>query len=310
MSRGRGGDSVPASLREDSPSPGRVPMTLELGRRSGARPRRTRALQSLFSRSITYRLLTLVLFASLWQAFAQSTDSLLIVGPVETVSAAVELTGDPRLWNALLLSNQAMVIGFTISLLLGIPFGFAVGRFRTFESLTSGYITLLLAFPMAAVIPLLIMAVGIGLTSRVILVVLVSVVYTVVNVRAGVRQVDPTLIEMARFFGATERSVWTRILLPASLPAVMAGVRITLGRAIEGMILAELLIVAVGVGNLILTFRETFQPALMMATILFIIAEAVTLMAVMRWIERKATWWHRPAARGDQAALPVEVGND
>ena len=141
----------------------------------------------------------------------------------------------------------------------------------------------------------MLMSVGIGLASRVIIVVLFSVTMVIVNSRAGVRQVDPALIEMARCFGATERDIWQRILLPGSMPAIMTGVRIGLGRAITGMVIVELLLVTVGLGNLIQRYSANFQPEKLYALIIIIVLEALVLISIARWVERRAAPWARNA---------------
>jgi ABC-type nitrate/sulfonate/bicarbonate transport system permease component len=236
-----------------------------------------------------YRLLTLVIGAVAWEVAARSVDSLLIPTFMGTVEGFVQLAGDPELWEALFISNQALVVGFVIALALGIPLGLAIGRFPTLERVTNVYLNILLVAPMAAIIPLLIMSFGLGFTSRVILIVMFAILVMVINARTGVRQIDPKLIEMARSFGASELAIWRRILLPGALPAIMSGIRISIGRAVEGMVIVELLMVSVGIGGLILNFRGRFQGELLYATIVYVIIEAFILLAVARWLEARVT---------------------
>lgn len=241
--------------------------------------------------NLTYRLLTLLIIAIAWEAFARMVGGLLIPTFLETVVAIGELVVDPEFWDALLVSNQALTVGFLISVMVGVPLGLAMGRFRTLEAASDPYMNILLVTPMAAVIPLLVMSVGIGLTSRVVLVVLFAIPMIVANARTGVRQVDPVLIEMARTFGASERSIWWRILLPGALPAVMTGIRIGLGRGITGMVVVELLMVSVGLGGLILEFRGFFKSELLYATVVLVVVEALLLISLAGWIERRVAPW-------------------
>lgn len=240
------------------------------------------------SSTLFYRLLTLVIFATVWEVAARSVESLLIPTFFETVQAFAGLAVDPRLWEALFISNQALVVGFAIALVLGIPLGLAIGRFSTLERVTNVFLNILLVSPMAAIIPLLIMSVGIGFASRVILIVLFAVLVMIINARTGVRQVDPKLIEMARSFGASELQIWRRILLPGAMPAIMSGIRISIGRAVEGMVIVELLMVSVGIGGLILNFRGRFRGDQLYATIIFVVIEALVLLEIARWFERRA----------------------
>lgn len=244
-------------------------------------------VRGIASSALPYRLATLVIGAVAWEVAARSVDSLLIPTFLETVQGFMSLAFDERLWQALFISNQALVVGFLIALVIGIPLGLAIGRFPTLERVTNVYLNILLVSPMAAIIPLLIMWTGIGFTSRVILIVMFSILVMVINARTGVRQVDPSLIDMARSFGASEVQVWRRILLPGALPAVMSGIRISIGRAVEGMVIVELLMVSVGIGGLILTFRGRFEGELLYATIIYVIIEAFILLGLARWVEQR-----------------------
>jgi ABC-type nitrate/sulfonate/bicarbonate transport system permease component len=249
----------------------------------------------------TYRLLTLALFAAAWEAYASQARSLLIPRFSETFFGLFTLLTDRHFWEALLVSNQSLVLGFAIAVGLGIPLGLAMGRFRVAERAVDVYLNILLVTPMAALIPILLMSLGLTLASRVVLVVLFSIVMVIVNSRAGVRQVDPSLIEMARSFGASERQIWSRVLLPGSLPAVMTGVRIGLGRAVTGMVIVELLMIAVGIGGLILDYRGFFKADLLYGTVVIVVLEALALISLARWLERRVTPWARQSGAMERA---------
>ncbi|MEJ3658473.1 ABC transporter permease [Actinomycetes bacterium KLBMP 9759] len=262
--------------------------------RAGPRPdRRSGPLSRLLDRNLPYQLVTFALFAVCWEIYAQVWGGLLIPTFTETVRATVELLGSAELWTAMYISNQALVIGFGIAVLVGVPAGILLGRFRMLERFADVYLNILLVTPMAAIIPLLVMSLGFGLASRVVLVAVFSVVMVVVNSRAGVRQVDASLIEMARAFGATERQIWTRVLLPGALPAIMTGIRLGVGRAVTGMVIVELLMVSAALGGMILEYRGLFKAPLLYATIVIILAEALLLISAARWGENRLTRWAR-----------------
>jgi NitT/TauT family transport system permease protein len=245
-----------------------------------------------------YRALVLAIVGAIWQVYAIAAESLLIPTFTDTVAGVVTLAQDPETWEAFWLSNQALIWGFAISLTTGILAGLAAARFRTIEGFIDPYLNILLVTPMAALIPLLIMSLGIGMASRIVLVFVFSVPVIIVNTRAGVRQVEANLIEMAHSYGASERQVWRKILLPGSLPAVMTGVRLGLGRAVTGMVVVELLFVAVGIGNLITGFRGSFDPDLLYAVVVLVVIEALILISIVRWIERRiAPWAHGTVLR-------------
>jgi NitT/TauT family transport system permease protein len=96
---------------------------------------------------------------------------------------------------------------------------------------------------------------------------------------------------MATSFGAGEREIWRKILLPGSLPAIMTGVRLGLGRGVTGMVIIELLMVAVGIGGLILKFQGQFASDLLYALVILVILEALLLVSAVRFLERKIAPW-------------------
>jgi len=226
-----------------------------------------------------------------WQAYAIAAKSLFIPRFTDTAVGVVRLLTDSGAIGAFAASNQALVLGFAISVLVGIPFGLAAARYTLLEGFVSPYLAILLVTPMAALVPLVIMSTGIGLVSRVLLVIVFSIPIVIVNTRTGVRQVDPGLIEMATSYGASEGQVWRKILLPGALPAVMAGVRLGLGRAVTGMVVVELLMVSVGIGGLILNFRGTLEPDLLYAVVVLVVLEALVLVSAVRFVERKLAPW-------------------
>jgi NitT/TauT family transport system permease protein len=252
--------------------------------------------------SVLYRLIALAFFGAIWQWYATSHQSILVPTFVDTMAAVPRLLASSELWERMWVSNQAMIIGFAAACAIGIPVGLLMGRFNRAERFANLYVNILLVTPMAAVIPIILMSTGIrdgALLSRVILVVLFSFVMLIVNSRAGVRQVDPSVIEMARCFGASELQIWRRVLLPGSVPAVMAGVRIGLGRAVTGMVIVELLLIAVGLGNLVQRYEARMQGDLLYALVIIIVAEALLLIQAARWLERKVAPWRQVVSFGE-----------
>jgi NitT/TauT family transport system permease protein len=240
----------------------------------------------------TYRLITLVIIATIWEVLASRAKLLLVPTFTSTLRGVVQLIGDPKVWNAFLISNQSLLFGFAVAIVLGIPLGLAAARYRRVEGFVDPYLSIMLVTPMAALIPILIMALGImSLVARIFLVVVFAIPVVIVNSRAGVRQVDPGLIEMATSYGAGERVIWRKILLPGALPAIMTGVRLGLGRAVTGMVIIELLMVAVGIGGLILNYQGRFEAGLLYGVIVLVVLEALILVSVVRIIERRVAPW-------------------
>lgn len=238
-----------------------------------------------------YRLLVFVIVVSVWQVFGALGGGISIPTFTGAVGGFIELIRLPGTWAALLESNISLVAGYLLALLIGIPTGLALGRARRIEAYADVYISFLLVTPMAALFPLFIIAFGLGRASVIMTVIIFAIVNVIVNSRAGIRQVDPTLIEMARCFGAKESAVWRYILLPGAVPAIMTGVRIALGRAFAGVVIVELLLIPTGIGGLIIYYRGRFQPELLWGTVFIVIIEALLIFSIAQAIEKKMSHW-------------------
>ncbi|MEX2658622.1 MAG: ABC transporter permease subunit [Acidimicrobiales bacterium] len=237
------------------------------------------------------KLVPAIAFLLLWELAANWQNSLLIPNASTTLRSVVEVLGTGETWSALWISNQALLFGFGAALLTGIPSGLLMGRVRAIEKMADVWINVLVVLPMAMLMPIIIMSLGFDLRARSLVVLLFAYPMVAVNSRAGVREVPVELIEMSRVFGANEREIWQKVLLYAAAPAIWTGIRIGLGRAITGMILGELLLVAVGIGRLLQLYKGSFEPANTYALVTIVVAESLLLMSLVRRTERRMIPW-------------------
>jgi len=238
------------------------------------------------------RLAVFVAAVGLWELFVSTSQNFLLPRFADVSKGLFRLLfAEARFWEALYISNQALIFGFAISVVVGIPLGLLAGRFRWVDRVLNPYVGVLLTMPVAPLIPIVIIALGLGIAARVFIVALFACVFITVNTRAGVRSVEAALIEMAKSFGASEAQIWRRIVIPGSMPAIFAGMRIGLGRAITGMVMVELILVASGLGRLLLEFSGRMQSDLVFAAILAVIIEALALLAGMQALEKRITRW-------------------
>jgi NitT/TauT family transport system permease protein len=218
-------------------------------------------------------------------------ESLLLPTFSETAVALFHLVGTEALWKALWVSNQALVIGYAAALLAGLPIGVWMGASPVIGRIAGVYLTIMLMTPTAALIPLILIAVGLNTGARAIVVFLFSVPFVVLNTRAGMTEVDRSLVEMARAFCATRWQILWRAVIPATLPAMIVGARVGLSRAFTGMVMVELLLIAVGLGRLILDFQARYEAASLYAVIVVMLLEAALLMKATRWLEGYIMPW-------------------
>jgi NitT/TauT family transport system permease protein len=145
--------------------------------------------------------------------------------------------------------------------------------------------------PMTAFVPVLIVWFGLGIESRIAVVFLFSVFVIIINTMTGVKQVDRVLLEMGQSFGAREKEIFFKIILPAAMPAIMAGIRLGMGRAVKGMVTAEMLLTLTGIGAMIMQYGSAFATDALFAVILTILFLAMIAMQFVQWIDKRLTGW-------------------
>lgn len=220
----------------------------------------------------------------IWQLDAHRAG--LLVPTFTAFAAAVgKVATGAAFWQALGTSETALVIGYGAAVLIGVPLGFAMGRVGILRLVAAPYLNLTIITPMALVMPIVLMVFGLSLTARVVIIFLFAIGFIVFPIEAGVSTIPRPLQDMCRSYGGSELQMWREILLPGSLPALMTGLRQGLGHALTGMVVAELTLLAVGLGRLILDYEGQFDSASVFAVVLLIIAQAVLLMSVLRVIE-------------------------
>jgi NitT/TauT family transport system permease protein len=207
------------------------------------------------------------------------------------IAAWFTLLNDGSLIRELLVSLQALSVGFLLAVLVGLGLGLAIGTLPDLDHLLEPYVSALLALPSVAYIPLIMLWLGFGLEARIAIVFEFAVLVIAINTRAGVLAVDRSLMEMGRSFGMTRQQLFTSIVLRAASPTIFAGLRIGIGRAVKGMVTAELLLVLVGLGGMIRYLGSSFRVDFLLAVVVTIVVVAMFMTAVLQSIDRRLNAW-------------------
>lgn len=267
-----------------------------MARIAAAPPTAVGATAKWHQRPAPVRILAVIVFLAVWQFGGSMSNSLSVPTLNATAVAWWKLVSSGELIFALGLSMTSMLLGLATAIFLGIALGLFMGWYQRMEEALDIYISLLVVLPMMALVPIIIAFLGLSMAARVAVVFLFAVVTIIVNTMTGVKQTDPALVEMARSFGATNTQLFLRILLPNALPSIAAGVRLGTGRAFVGMISSEMLVTAVGFGNLILSYSSKFKPAFVFAILITLIAIALVVSQLLRSLEnRLLAWMHTQA---------------
>jgi NitT/TauT family transport system permease protein len=171
--------------------------------------------------------------------------------------------------------------------------GFAMGRFRTFEIVVDPYVTFLYVLPSVAFIPVLVVMLGIDFQLRLTLIFLSGLFPLLINVIAGVKAVDPELVDGGRSFCASEWQIMRTIILPGTIPFIFAGLRIAFSAAWVGTIVAEMTALITGVGGMMLNAASRFRTADVFLAMLGIMVVAVTIQWFAGNLERWLSPWRR-----------------
>lgn len=243
------------------------------------------------------KLLGLLCGAVVWEAVGRAASPLTFA-PLSQVLVSLSRLGQTwEFWGAFAVSLQSMLSGFVTAAIIGIIIGLAMAGKHPWSKPLDIYMSILITLPMAAVIPLVVIALGIATSARAFVVFLFAFPIIAVNTAAGVGEVDPGLLEMARSLNAGRWLTTWRIIMPGALPATMAGLRLGLGRALVGMVSAELLLMSAGIGNLVDLYSATFQVADLWALLLVLLLLGAVTLGAVQFLERRLIHW-RPAELG------------
>jgi NitT/TauT family transport system permease protein len=237
-------------------------------------------------RSLALKILSAVIVFGAWEIAGYIPVSYAFPTFLESMAALVAMTVDGSIFHAYAETLRPLVVGIAISAVLGIGLGLWIGLSAKFDWLFSPIFIVMQAAPLAALIPLLIMVYGIGLTSKVFVVCIMAMPVIVLNTAGAVRNTPDSLKEMARSFLCTDRNVIWKIIVPDASPLIFSGLRLGISAGFIGAILAELKITPTGVGDIISYSRSTADYASMYAAIFSIIVLAVLFLNVLEKIEQ------------------------
>jgi ABC-type nitrate/sulfonate/bicarbonate transport system permease component len=255
------------------------------------RTRRRIALGSRGTRAIATVLFGILLLV-LWQVVGKNTDPLLLSYPTAVLDRGREMVADGTLGEALWASLQAFIPGYLLAVVVGIPLGLLIGRYQMMEAAVGPYVTAGYSTPLVALTPLFIVWFGIGFTVKVAIIFTLTVFPILINTWRGVHAVPKTLIEVGRAFGASQSMIMRKIIVPATLPHIMTGLRLGVGRAVIAVVIAEFFTAVSGLGGIIINAGNSFETATMWVPIIVILLWGVALTALVGWLERRLAPWH------------------
>src|SRR2546421_351019 len=245
-------------------------------------------------------LASLAVLIGAWEFFGRDINPVFGSSPSAIAAAFVELVRTGQLGAALYESLRPFVVGYSLAILAGVPLGLVIGRFRVVEAAIGIYITAGYAMPLVALVPLLVLWLGLGFAVKVAVIFLMAVFSICINTWLGVTAVPKTLIEVGKSFVAPDHVILRRIILPATLPYIMAGIRLAGGRAVVAMVIAEFFTSISGLGAIIITSANNFDTATMFVPIVILMVMAIGLNYLIGAVERLVAPWQAEIAGRDE----------
>jgi NitT/TauT family transport system permease protein len=237
------------------------------------------------------RALSVVVVLGAWEVFGAQINPIFLSTPSRIAVALFNLVRTGELLVALRLSLVGLVIGFAAAVVIGVPMGVLMGRSRTVAAALEPWVNALYVTPRVALIPLLLIWFGIGFEAQLVVIFLSSVFPLIINSYAGVREISSNLVDTARAFCATERQLFFEVILPASVPFIMTGLRLGIGQAVIGMIVAQMFLALSGLGKLLVNYGDFYKTDYVFAVVIVIGLLGVVLTECVKIVERRFAHW-------------------
>ncbi|MGJ8589735.1 MAG: ABC transporter permease [Yoonia sp.] len=234
---------------------------------------------------------SLLVWGLLWEIIGQTGWTFFIPPLSEVFATLFSIIGTPAFTKALYETAQAFLAGVFFSITIGIPVGIFMGRSRLLDELLLPWVNIFVSAPLTALVPVLMVLFGFGLKSIIITTTLFGIWIIILNTRAGVRQINRSLVEMSRSFGASQFDAFTKIYFWAALPEILGGVRIGVIRAVKGVIIGQLLISIVGFGALFELYASNFLMAHFWAVLIVLFALAFSISEFLGYLEKKVAYY-------------------
>ena len=227
----------------------------------------------------------------LWEVIGRLELLFLIPPFLDVVKALLNLFVTKKFYEALAISVQAFAVGVGLAVVIGIPLGVLMGRVKFVDRLIGMWVNVFVSAPLTAIVPALMVIVGFGQATVVVTVVLFSVWIIALDTRAGVKGINPSLLEMTRSFGARNIEVYTKVIFWAALPEILAGLRLGMIRGVRGVVVGQLLIAIMGIGELFELYSRNFLMDRFWALVIFIFLFAYLVSELVNRLEHRVEFY-------------------
>ena len=235
-----------------------------------------------------------VAFLTVWELIGstfQLINPMFMSAPSLIWKAAVQMFASGEIYNDLYVSGLEFAWGYSLSVIVGIPFGIAIGWYRKMAYTFDPFVNAMNATPRVALLPLIIIWLGIGILSKIGIIFLGAVFPLMINTRDGVKTTPHTLLNAAKSFGASEWQIFRSVVLPSTVPFILTGLRLAVGRALIGVMVGELYAATAGIGFMITVAGATFQTDKVFVGVLIFAITGMIATEVLDKLEHRFDKW-------------------
>jgi NitT/TauT family transport system permease protein len=236
-------------------------------------------------------LASLAVWFLLWEAVGQAKWSSIVPPFSAVVEQIFELLPNGKFQSAALLSLRNYGWGMAAALVVGIPLGIAMARVKAIGRILGMWVNIFVSAPISALVPILMAVLGIGETTVVVTVFLFAVFVITLDTQVGITHADRSLVEMARSFGASRAQLYTKVLVLSALPEILAGVRLGAIRGVKGVVIGQLLVAIIGVGELFETYSNNFLMEEFWALVMVVFLFAFAISEAIAYLERRVEYY-------------------
>lgn len=238
-----------------------------------------------------WRALIFVALVAGWWLIAVVAGRNFVPTPPQTIVAAQQMLADGSLLGATADTVGVFVTGYLVAVVVAVPLGLLMGGIRVLGAAFEPYVDALSAMPRVSFIPLIIVFLGLGFQAKIVIVFLGAALPILINTYTGVLNCDGELIEMARSAGATDAQIFVKIMLPASLPYITAGLRVGASLALINTVVAELYTAVKGLGGMLSVYGNSFRMAPYFVVVFVLGAIGLAVMQSLKLLERNTSRW-------------------
>jgi NitT/TauT family transport system permease protein len=235
-----------------------------------------------------------IFFLAIWELVGnvwQLINPMFMSAPSLIAKAAIQMFGSGEIYTDLYISGIELIWGYLLSAAVAVPFGIAIGWYKKIAYIFDPFVNAMNATPRVALLPLVIIWLGIGILSKIGIIFLGAVFPILINTRDGVKTTPVNLLTAARSFGASEWLLFKTVVLPSTIPFILTGLRLGLGRAIVGVMVGELYAATAGIGFMITVAGATFQTDKVFVGVLVFALTGMIGTEMITRVERRFDKW-------------------